>query len=191
MVLIALGGNETSSYGSIVDTIRAAVNQVEALIGPVEAGSRVYQTPCFPAGAGPDYVNGALRVATSKSPEQVLELLHRIEADLGRKRIKRWGQRVVDLDLIAMGDRVMPDVATYDHWRLLPLDQQMQEAPQQLILPHPRVQDRSFVLVPLNDVAPDWVHPVLGLSVGQMMAARSPQERAEVQEIAGEPLFGA
>ena len=88
--------------------------------------------------------------------------------------------RTLDLDLIALGDLVLPDPATHAAWRALPPDLQKMRAPDALILPHPRVQDRAFVLVPLADVAPDWTHPVLGLTVTAMLAARPVAERTEV-----------
>jgi len=75
---------------------------------------------------------------------------------------------------------VLPDVSTYRVWQDLPLERQTQVAPDTLILPHPRVQDRAFVLVPLADVAPEWRHPVSGQTVRQMLNALSPEARAEV-----------
>ena len=82
--------------------------------------------------------------------------------------------------MLSVGDAVAPDRATYDHWRLLPAEEQTQRAPDQLILPHPRIQDRAFVLVPLRDIAPNWVHPVLGQSVRDMCEALPVDEIAEV-----------
>ena len=144
------------------------------------AASRLYATPAFPAGAGPDFVNAVMRIETSLTPDALLQKLHAIEAAALRKRTVRWGQRTLDLDLIAVDDLVLPDAATHAHWRDLPLDRQMQEAPQTLILPHPRMQDRAFVLVPLMDVAPTWVHPVLGQSVSDLCAAIPAADRATV-----------
>ena len=140
------------------------------------AVSRLYATPAFPAGAGPDFVNAAIRLETQKSPAEILAILHAIEAEAARTRTKRWGQRTLDLDLIACGDAVLPDVAGFAQWHGLVPEKQGEIAPDQLILPHPRVQDRAFVLVPLADVAPDWVHPVLGQSVLQMRNARPQDE---------------
>ena len=100
----------------------------------------------------------------------MLQLLHRIEAEMGRERVDRWGTRTIDLDLLGVGDQVLPVINTQTYWRDLPPQIQEQTTPDQLILPHPRLQDRAFMLVPLMDVAPDWMHPVLGLSVAQMCA---------------------
>jgi 2-amino-4-hydroxy-6-hydroxymethyldihydropteridine diphosphokinase len=110
----------------------------------------------------------------------ILARLHAVEARFGRKRAQRWGMRTLDIDLLAMGDSVLPDAATQDRWRLLPSEAQIGSTPDQLILPHPRMQDRAFVLVPLADVAPDWVHPRTGLSVRQMLAALPAEDRDAV-----------
>ena len=144
----------------------------------VVAMSRLFASPCFPPGAGPDYVNAAAVVETDLEPAALLRHLHEIEARFGRERVQRWGQRTLDLDLLACGDLVLPDAATQDHWRNLPPEVQAREAPDHLILPHPRLQDRAFVLVPLAEVAPDWRHPRLGLTVREML------NRLELADIA-------
>jgi 2-amino-4-hydroxy-6-hydroxymethyldihydropteridine diphosphokinase len=94
--------------------------------------------------------------------------------------VQRWGQRTLDLDLIAFDDVVSPDLETYEVWRDLAPDVQKMRAPTDLILPHPRVQDRAFVLVPMLDVAGDWVHPVSGLSVQRMLDSISNSEISQV-----------
>jgi 2-amino-4-hydroxy-6-hydroxymethyldihydropteridine diphosphokinase len=148
------------------------------------AVSRFFRTPCFPAGAGPDYVNAAAVVdCGALAPEAVLAALHRIEALHGRERLARWSGRTLDLDLLAMGGQVRPDAATQAAWRDLAVREQALRAPDRLILPHPRMQDRAFVLVPLCDVAPDWRHPLVGLSVAEMAARLPPADRAGVTPI--------
>ncbi len=135
------------------------------------AQSRIYATPCFPAGAGPDYANACAQLEVESDPDDTLVRLHAIEAVFGRKRISRWAGRTLDLDLIAMGDQVAPDLAIWTHWQGLDPQAQATTAPDRLILPHPRLQDRAFVLVPLADIAPDWAHPVTGQTVRQMLAS--------------------
>ncbi len=177
--LIAVGSNATSSAGSPLVLAKKGVAAVAKAGWRVLAVSRFFRTPCFPAGAGDDYVNAAFAVDCGEGagPQDLLADLHAVEADFGRERLDRWGSRTLDLDLLAWGDDVAPDRATLLHWMTLPPETQATTAPDRLILPHPRLQDRSFVLVPLADLAPDWVHPVLGKTVAAMLADRPGDER--------------
>ncbi|SCM69757.1 2-amino-4-hydroxy-6-hydroxymethyldihydropteridinediphosphokinase [Donghicola eburneus] len=104
---------------------------------------------------------------------------------MGRKRIVRWGERVIDIDLISFNEQVSPDTETYQEWVDLPLERQKTKAPEQLILPHPRVQDRAFVLVPLCDISEDWVHPVTKLTARQLRDSLPDTEVDSVQAIDG------
>ncbi|SLN58706.1 2-amino-4-hydroxy-6-hydroxymethyldihydropteridinepyrophosphokinase [Roseovarius litorisediminis] len=169
--LIAMGGNLPSSAGPPADTIRAALAELEKCGAEILSVSRFYQTPCFPPGAGPDYVNAAACIHFDRDAQALLSVLHQVEVQFGRERFERWGRRTLDLDLIAADGQVLPDAETYARWRDLPPEQQTLQAPDQLVLPHPRLQDRAFVLVPMADVAPDWVHPILGQTVSQMLSA--------------------
>ena len=181
--LIAMGGNlpfGTATPDAILSDslLRLCEETVE-----VVAVSRFFRTPAFPAGTGADFVNAAAVLRVTQEPEAVLALLHRVEAAFGRRREARWGQRTLDLDLIGMGARVLPDRAGFEACRGLAPEDQQRRAPDRLILPHPRLQERAFVLVPLADVAPDWVHPVLGLSVREMLAALPQAARDEVKAL--------
>lgn len=183
-LLIALGANLPHDGHSPLETLHHALRDLTDAFGP-HATSDMYATPCFPAGAGPDYVNAAIAapLPADLTPDQVLAHLHAIEERHGRRRETRWGMRTLDLDLIAFGSSLLPDPATWCHWADLPADDQRRLAPDRLILPHPRLQDRAFVLVPLCDVAPDWAHPVTGLTVAQMVAALPAAARAEVRRL--------
>jgi 2-amino-4-hydroxy-6-hydroxymethyldihydropteridine diphosphokinase len=180
-VLVALGANLPNGADQPATTLRKALAALSAGGVRVERVSRFYATPCFPAGTGPDYVNAAARVtAPGMTPAQVLAALHAVEHDFGRLRVQRWGMRTLDLDLIAMGQTVLPDAGTAAAWRDLPPEQQVARAPEGLVLPHPRLQDRAFVLVPLHDVAPRWRHPATGLTVTAMLRALPAADRAAV-----------
>lgn len=163
--------------------VRKAFSAVAKSLGVIRATSRLYQTPAFPPGNGADYVNAALSVETDLPPRAVISALHEVEQEMGRTRVKRWEPRTLDLDLIGMGDLLLPDVETHAWWRALPLEDQVRAIPDELILPHPRLQERAFVLVPLADVAPDWVHPALGQSVREMLDALPPNNVAQVQAL--------
>lgn len=183
LVLVALGSNAASEHGDARATVAAAAAALGDAFGPRLVCSRFFATPAFPAGSGPDFVNAACAFLSDLPAAEILARLHAIERDFGRERRVRWGQRSLDLDLIAVGDQVLPDAVTQARWRNLPLEQQKVTAPDQLILPHPRLQDRSFVLVPLADVAGGWRHPGLDRTISQMLAARPVSEKAAVNPL--------
>jgi len=179
-MLIALGANLQSEAGGPASALHFALSRLPEMGHPIRSVSRFFRTPCFPAGAGPDYVNAAALLETGASPRALLDDLHAIEAERGRERVQRWGMRTLDLDLLAAGGAVLPDLGTFERWRDLDPALQRAAAPDQIVLPHPRLQDRAFVLVPLAEVAPAWRHPVSDLTVTEMLAALDPAEVAAV-----------
>lgn len=169
---VALGSNLPSTHGDPAATLRHAVTILHYDQDiTITAMSRFCHTAAYPPGAGPDFVNAALIARSALSPAAFLDRLHRVEAAFGRRREgARWQARPLDLDLIGAGDLVLPDPATQARWRDLPPDQQALAAPEMLILPHPRLQDRDFVLRPLSEIAPGWRHPLTGLTTVEMLA---------------------
>ena len=151
--VVALGAN----LGDREATLARAVALVGEEVGPVEAVSRWIETeamihPDDPATSYPAYLNGVLVARTGLAPAAVLERLHAIEARLGRDRAAetaRWRPRAIDLDLVAYDDRVLDTPS--------------------LVLPHPGMHERRFVLEPMAEVWPDWRHPTLGLTTAEML----------------------
>lgn len=182
ILLVALGSNLDGPMGGPEGGVRAALRELRARFPENAVCSRLYSTASVPPG-GPDFVNAAFAARVAEPPLDVLDFLHDVEARAGRLRQTRWGARVLDLDLIALGQRILPDEAQHRHWRDLPIAAQLQQVPDRLILPHPRMQDRSFVLAPLAEVAPEWVHPILSQSVAALLAARPADERAQMRLI--------
>ncbi len=163
MILVALGANLPGPDGApALETCRRAAAALDALPGlRLRALSRWYATAPLPPTPGvPDYVNGVAWLeprsgAAPPTPAALLAALQGIEAAFGRVRPYPNAPRTLDLDL-------------------LDLDGLVRAGPDP-ILPHPRMQDRAFVLAPLCDLAPGWVHPVLGRRAADLLAALGPQ----------------
>lgn len=187
ILLVAVGSNMDSPIGSPAETILSGVEHLRQSGAMIRAQSRFFRTPAFPPGSGPDFVNGALMLETGWSAPEALTHLHAAEAALGRVRVTRWAQRAIDLDLLAVDDAVIPDASTVRAWMDLPLAEQQKAAPDQLILPHPRLHERAFVLVPLADIAPGWIHPITGRSVRQMVDALPADDLAQIVPIPAAP----
>lgn len=158
MILVAIGANLPGLEGEgPAATCRAAAAALDVLPGLRLVGlSRWYETAPLPPSGQPNYVNGIAHLCGEAEPAALLTALQAIEAGAGRVRGAPNAARTLDLDIIAMGDvvRAAPDP----------------------VLPHPRTHERAFVLVPLADVAPEWVHPVLGRSVQALIAALPEQQ---------------
>ena len=179
--LIALGANMPAAGRAPASTLSRALALLGAVPGiSVARVSRWYRTPAWPPGSGADFVNGAAALGSALPPATLMARLHEVEDRLGRTRTLRWGPRACDLDLLGMGDLVLPDPETVSRWMALAPGAAAAGTPDRLLLPHPRLHERAFVLVPLLDVAPGWRHPVLGRTVAEMRAALPPERLAEI-----------
>lgn len=183
--LIAYGSNLGGLHGEPMEIVEIARRMLSSKGFCILQDSGPFRSPAYPPGAGPDFVNGVIRARTRLRPAEALAALHEIEAALGRERQERWAARTIDLDLLDYEGRVLPDAETHALWRALPVERQRREAPAELILPHPRLQDRAFVLVPLARVAPGWCHPVLGSTAAELLEALPAGDVAAVVPLAG------
>jgi 2-amino-4-hydroxy-6-hydroxymethyldihydropteridine diphosphokinase len=182
-VYLAFGSNQADSLKGSVAIIQSSYALLMANSVNIITISPFFQTPAFPAGNGPDYVNSVVCAQTSLNQNDLLAVLHDIEATLGRKRKQRWGARVVDIDLLDYQGCILPSLEIYQYWRDMKLELQKTSWPDDLILPHPRIQDRGFALVPLKAVAPDWVHPVTHESIDVLIERLDPNELKEIVQI--------
>lgn len=182
-IIVALGGNLPFKELCPEMTLRQAIVGLASDDVVIRAVSRFYSTPCFPAGAGPDYVNAAVLIDTELGPEPLLQRLHAIEARFDRDRLQRWGMRTLDLDLLAYGQTILPNEVIHKDWLHLRPEEQIARTPDRLILPHPRLQDRAFALVPMADVAPHWMHPTLGKSAAELCANLPAEDLAQIRAL--------
>jgi 2-amino-4-hydroxy-6-hydroxymethyldihydropteridine diphosphokinase len=158
VVLIGLGGNLPSpGYGAPRRTLTAALAVLAGEGIGVAACSAWYRSAPLPPSDQPWYVNAVAALATEIDAFALLAALQRIERQFGRVRGTRNAARTVDLDLLDYDGLEVETTA--------------------LVLPHPRLHQRRFVLVPLNELAPDWRHPRLGLTAAQLLARLATRQR--------------
>jgi 2-amino-4-hydroxy-6-hydroxymethyldihydropteridine diphosphokinase len=149
-IFVGLGSNLPSEAGSPAASLLAAVEVLSLHDVRVAAASRIYRSRPVPASDQPDFFNMVIRVETELEPADLLERLHAVEATFGRERGAPNAARSLDLDLLAYDDRIEPGPP---------------------VLPHPRLDGRAFVLLPLAELAPDWKHPETGQPLAGMIAA--------------------
>ena len=155
MILIALGANLPSPAGKPADTLNAALADFAVRSITIEKRSGFYRSLAWPDPNDPPFINAVAAVRTNLSPSALLATLHEVESFFGRKRAEPNAPRTLDLDILDYDGRI-------------------ERGPP--VLPHPRLEDRAFVLFPLRDVAPDWRHPVSGRSISELIAALPPTD---------------
>ena len=129
------------------------------------SSSSIYETAPWGYANQPQFLNCVLEVETGLSPNELLRFVKGLEADMGREPSSRYGPRIIDLDILLYGDLTVQQP--------------------ELQIPHPRLHQRAFVLIPLAELAPDLIHPTLSITIGQL--ARDAQDQGGVMRI-GPPL---
>ena len=153
IVIIAIGGNLPGRVGSILDNLESALNHFPSSELMITKRSRWWRSRAWPDPQAPDYINGVIIVETALEPFQVLAKLAAIEAQFGRLRGEPNAPRSLDLDLIAYGrTRLQTETLT---------------------LPHPRANDRLFVMGPLAEIEPNWRCPNCGLKAERLASQAS------------------
>lgn len=162
-VLIAIGANLPYAGQAARETCQnvvAALREVPGL--EIEAVSAWYESAPVPPSGQPPYINGVVRGCAWIGPEALLDALQKIETQFGRERSIPNAARTLDLDLITFGSVCQTN--------------------SRLTLPHPRAHERAFVLLPVQDVAPDWVHPASQKTLAELLPDVAGQEIRRIQE---------
>ena len=149
--LIALGANIPSKAGGPAQTLKAALACVARADVKITAVSPFYENPAWPDPGAPAFINAVAAIQTNLQPIALMALLHQVETEFGRTRSVPNAARTLDLDLLDYAGQIL-------------------EGP--LILPHPRLTERLFVLEPLRDLAPQWRHPVTGQDIESLLNFR-------------------
>ena len=160
MILIGTGGNlDSPTFGPPRATLTAALAALEREGVSILERSSWYRSEPVPRSSQPWFVNAVVSAATGLGARELLAMLQEIETRFGRVRGKRNAARILDLDLLAYHDLIMQTPT--------------------LILPHPRLHERRFVLVPLAEIAADWRHPVLGLTARDLLRRLSTEQQLD------------
>ncbi len=171
LVFIALGANlPAEGQGDIRATLIAGMDALSGNDLTIVARSSLWRSPAWPPPTAgeteqPDYLNAVVALRTALAPDALLQRLHDIEAVFGRRRVGRWDARPLDLDILDYRGQVQPE-----------------ELLGRAVLPHPRLSRRLFVLLPLQEVAPGWRHPVSGASLPALIAAAEPMKINRLEE---------
>ena len=144
-IFLLLGSN----LGDKKKLLESACDKVALRIGPVIKKSALYETAPWGKTDQPSFYNQVLEVGSTLAPEEILDVINAIEEDLGRIRKEKWGERIIDVDILY-----------YDQYII---------NTNQLNIPHPGIPDRRFTLVPLAEIAPDFLHPLLKKTNRQLL----------------------
>lgn len=157
MILIGIGSNLEGPWGPPAETVRRAISALGAAPLSLRRVSRPIVTLPFGRTDQPDFVNAVAWIETGLEPEALMQHLHALERAAGRRRTVRWGPRTLDLDLLDYEGIV------------LSAEGEQAAGGSTLLLPHPGIADRPFVLKPIAEIAPAWRHPVLDRTAVELL----------------------
>ncbi len=163
MILIGLGSNVEGPWGPPEDTVRAALERMDGGVIKIAITSRLLRSKPLGLVDQPDFINAAARITTNLPPEKLMRFMHDLELAAERRRTVRWGPRTLDLDLLDYEGMILQG------------DGEAKGHQKPLVLPHPRIPERAFVLAPIREIAPDWRHPVTRSTAAQMLAELAPE----------------
>ena len=149
---IALGANLPGGFASPAAAVEAAILALQTTEITLLSRSRLYRSAAWPDPSDPEFINAVISVMTDLDDSALLERLHALETEFGRERRKPNAPRPLDLDIVDYAGRVSAPGETP-------------------VLPHPRMTDRAFVLLPLAEIAPDWRHPATGAAIADLVCA--------------------
>jgi 2-amino-4-hydroxy-6-hydroxymethyldihydropteridine diphosphokinase len=182
MIIIALGSNLSSKFGSPRSALQRAIQELKAAGIRTIRTSNLYETEAHAYIPQPNFVNAAITVYTTLPAHTLLQVLKRIEAEAGRGKEKSgrtpyflWRPRPLDLDIVCYKGVIC-------NWRA-----HRPCGGKRVILPHPRAHERAFVLRPVAGIAPEWHHPVFGLTAGQLL--KRPAVRSTGKIISSESFY--
>jgi 2-amino-4-hydroxy-6-hydroxymethyldihydropteridine diphosphokinase len=160
VILIGIGGNlESARFGPPRDTLSAALQALKAERITILTRSGWYRTEPVPRSDQPWFVNAVVSVGTELAAKDLLTVLQATERQFGRVRGEPNAPRILDLDILDYQGKMMNATS--------------------LVLPHPRLHERRFVLMPIAEIAPDWRHPILRLTAAQLLAPLSSEQQIE------------
>lgn len=132
-----------------INMLRTAARKIESKGFKIVRYSSLYETAAWGKTDQPTFLNQVLEIETEETPEKLLKHILEIELELGRKRFEKWGPRCIDIDILYFRKKIVTTKS--------------------LKVPHPEIQNRKFALVPLTEIAPDYIHPVLNLNHKQLL----------------------
>ena len=182
--IVVLGSNLSSEFGNSAETLKKCVDEIRSnpsIVSLLE--SNWYISASFLNKGDPRYINVGIRFSTKLNPIKLLNFTSGLENKYGRKRRERWGPRTCDIDILLCDQQILPSKLYFNKWLNLNLSDQIKLVPNELILPHPRLQERTFFLMPLDDLQPDWIHPFLKVKAKEMLDSLPSHELENILDL--------